>query len=142
MAQDRQPRTDTVAVRVLWWLAQVGVILIAGAVAGAFALTVLPAIDEPSATALQFSVADEVDGEPGIVSHGCTSVRNRHVWRCEVWDSSDSGGADYRVEMDGRACWRGRRLGPSGGEQPFPGTVDGCVRLNDQTRLFYRLFGI
>ena len=57
---------------------------------------------------------------------GCHRTQQPREWRCSVIDRSGSGGADYRVWLDGdSSCWHARRIGTGS----MPRRVHGCVYL-------------
>jgi hypothetical protein len=97
-----------------------------------------PAIGSPSSEALQASLTREVDGAGiGIGIFDCVP-RGRSVRVCTVSDAHGSGAAEYRMHVDGRRCWRARKISPDRAEEGPPPYLDrdasGCVRLRDQLR--------
>ncbi|MGI8592899.1 MAG: hypothetical protein ACR2ML_00760 [Solirubrobacteraceae bacterium] len=96
----------------------------------------LPASPE----ALHYSVTRGVGGPPGLGPAGCRE-RGDDRWRCDVLDTQGSGSLEYAVRMDGRRCWRARRLSPPGGEEgePLPGRAKGCVGVRDRLRFNDRI---
>jgi hypothetical protein len=67
-----------------------------------------------------------VQGEVGTIDPSGRCARlERRVWRCEVGDTGGSGGASYRIEIDGdNRCWRGVAEWISG---RAPQSISGCV---------------
>ena len=78
------------------------------------------------------------------VNHGgeahCHHKRGR-VWSCSAWDAALSGGADYRLVVDGR-CWRARLTGPLATRADTPPRAHGCVRPADNGRVVDRVSGL
>jgi hypothetical protein len=116
-----------------------GALAIVAALIGGFVW--LPAIGQPSPQALEYSLTRAADGSLGGFAPGCDE-RGRDQWRCHVSDSHGSGSGTYRLRMDGRRCWRARKVSPNNHEEgpPFlPRRTSGCVMWRDQLRLYSRL---
>jgi hypothetical protein len=98
----------------------------------------LPAVGDPSAKALQYSVAREVGGNLLLEGDACRKAGPSR-WRCGVLDEQGSVTIDYRVALDGR-CWQAVKR--SSGEEgpPLARRASECVRWRDQLRLYQRLF--
>jgi hypothetical protein len=104
------------------------------------ALLWLPAIGTPSGDAVRHSLDSRTGGGYGL-AHACKE-RSFGVRICDVSDLQGSGGAIYRVRMDGR-CWQARKISPRRSEEGSPWLkrqVSGCVEFSDQVRLFERAF--
>jgi hypothetical protein len=99
-----------------------------------------PPIGEPSGQALAYAVTLRSGGSDFGGVGRCTRL-GRTRWTCAVWDAGRSGTETYRITAEGhQRCFRGRHLGPYGGEIPhLKATVEGCVALRHQLRLVHRL---
>lgn len=95
----------------------------------------LPAIGHPSGETLNFALSKQI-GSRTNTPGPCERISGA-TWRCEVWDSEESGTVAYTLVMSGRRCWTARQVPGSAyaaeGE-PLATRASGCVRLRDQLR--------
>lgn len=99
-----------------------------------FVADLLPAMGEPSDDAIEQSVAEHLDGSTSFSDEGCRELRGSTGLRCEIGDRSHSSAATYRVDRQGRRCWKAKRLTASseGEGTTFSARVEGCVTLREQ----------
>lgn len=105
------------------------------------AIQILPAFGEASATALAYSVTEEVGGTLLLDVNPCEAGDSRDSWRCYVVDTQGSGGATYEVTRDGN-CWTADRAKAGVEGPPLASVGVGCIGLRDQVRLFHVLLGL
>lgn len=91
-----------------------------------------PPIGSISGKSLNYSVTKKAGGSTALGVEPCVR-RGDDWWTCPVADSSNSGGADYRVRLRGD-CWTAQRVA-GGFEGRLEKRVNGCVGLRDQVRL-------
>jgi hypothetical protein len=98
-----------------------------------------PAVGAPSAAAINWSIARHAGGSLLLGIDQCRE-RRPGLSLCDVPDSSNSGSATYRVQLDGR-CYRARKVTTDSNEEgPYlPRVVNECVALRDQLRPLDRL---
>jgi hypothetical protein len=113
--------------------------VIVGLIVFGTAYVFTPAIGEVDARDLVEAVAREA-GTSTFLGKPC--VQNRTALTCVVSDHDQSGIARYNVNRTGSRCWNARKVTPDGAEEgpPFlPDRLNGCVRLQDQLRIWSRL---